>query len=69
VVLESLEAGESSSSGNHFMSQAGLILVKVVVLVYLLVVVFVLVCTIKVNVRISPMITKEDIPQKPIVTI
>jgi hypothetical protein len=43
VVLESLEARESSSSGNHFMTQASLVLVKVVVLVYLLVAVFVLV--------------------------
>ena len=67
VVLESLEAGESSASSDHLMAQAGLVVVKVVVFVYLLVAIFVFVCTMKVRVRISSTIRIGNVPQKPIV--
>jgi hypothetical protein len=53
MVLESLEPSEGSSSSDHLMSQARLVLLEVVVLVYLLVVVFGVVCTMKINIRFS----------------
>jgi hypothetical protein len=44
VVFKCLESGKGSSSGNQFMTEAGLVLLELVVLVDLLVVLFVLVC-------------------------
>jgi antibiotic biosynthesis monooxygenase (ABM) superfamily enzyme len=44
MVFECLESGKSSSSGNQFMTEAGLVLLELVVLVDLLVVLFVPVC-------------------------
>jgi hypothetical protein len=43
MILERFEAGKRCSSGNHFVAEAGLVLLEVVVLVDLLVVVFLVV--------------------------
>jgi hypothetical protein len=65
VVLECLEACKSSSSRDHFMTQARLVFVKVAVLIYLLVVVFVPVCGIKVNVRSLRRAKQKTYPRSP----
>ena len=69
MVLESLEPSEGSSSSDHLMSQARLVLLEVVVLVYLLVAIFVFVCTMRVRVRISSTTRIGNVPQKPIVKV